>query len=144
MPVRNTVVALFAFALSLTTSAEAQRLSGGGHPEHYSLTLTPDLLTATFSGEETIDVVLDSPSKSITLNAAEIKFGEVKAYVLPVASYDYGKLGSQPTALNAIEADRHPQIATTTLDGSKEQATFTLRTSCRRGELCWRFGIRGF
>jgi aminopeptidase N len=135
MPVRNTVVVLFAFTLSLITSAQAQRLSGGGHPEHYSLTLTPDLLTATFSGEETIDVVLDSPSKSITLNAAEIKFGEVKAYVLPVASYDHGKLGSQPTALNAIEADGHPQIATTTLDGSKEQATFTFANELPAGRI---------
>jgi aminopeptidase N len=125
MPVRNTVLSLTALALSLTTGMQAQRLPGGVHPEHYSLTLTPDLQAATFSGEETIDVILDAPSKSITLNAADIKFGEVRAYVLPVASYDYGKLGSQPRALSAIEADKHPQTAATTLDESKEQATFS-------------------
>ena len=38
----------------------------------------PRSQAATFSGEETIDVILDAPSKTITLNAAEIKFGEVK------------------------------------------------------------------
>ena len=58
---------------------EAQRLSGGVRPEHYSLTITPDLAKATFAGQETIDVVLDKPATSITLNAAEIEFGAVKA-----------------------------------------------------------------
>ena len=135
MPVRNTVFALAAFSLFLTTAVQAQRLAGGVHPEHYSLTLTPDLMTAAFSGEETIDVVLDAPSKSITLNAADIKFGEVKAYSQPVASYDYGKLGSQPRPLSAIEADRHPQIATTTLDASKEQATFTFANELPAGKV---------
>jgi aminopeptidase N len=135
MPVRNTVLALAVFSLFLTISVQAQRLAGGVHPEHYSLNLTPDLLAATFGGEETIDVILDAPSKSITLNAAEIKFGEVKAYVLPVASYDYGKLGSQPRALSAIEADRHPQTATTTLDASTEQATFTFANELPAGRV---------
>ena len=135
MPVRNTVLFLAVFSLVLTISVQAQRLTGGVHPEHYSLNLTPDLLAATFSGEETIDVVLDAPSKSITLNAAEIKFGEVKAYVLPVASYDYGKLGSQPRALSAAEADRHPQTATTTLDPSTEQATFTFANELPAGRV---------
>jgi hypothetical protein len=120
MPVRNTVLTLAALVLSLTTTVHAQRLAGSVHPEHYSLALTPDLHAATFSGEETIDVMLDAPSKSITLNAIEIRFGEVKAYVLPTATYSYGKLGSQPKPLSPLEADKNPQIATTTLDELKE------------------------
>jgi aminopeptidase N len=124
-------------ALVLLTSAavQAQRLAGGAHPEHYALTLTPDLKLATFSGEETIDLVLDAPSKSITLNAAEIKFGEVKVYVMPVATYDYGKLGSQPRRLSPLEADRRPQIAITTLEREKEQATFTFADELPAGRV---------
>ena len=57
---------------------EAQRLPGGVRPEHYSLTITPDLKAATFAGSETIEVVLDAPTTAITLNAAEIEFSEVR------------------------------------------------------------------
>jgi len=44
--------------LSLATSvaASGQRLPETVQPEHYTLTLTPDLKAATFSGVETIDV----------------------------------------------------------------------------------------
>jgi len=135
MPVRNMVLAFAALALTLTTTVQAQRLASSVHPDHYSLTLTPDLQAATFSGEETIDLMLDAPSRSITLNAIEIKFGEVKAYVLPSAAYDYGKLGSQPKPLDALEADKHPQIATTTLDAAKEQATFTFPNELPAGRV---------
>jgi aminopeptidase N/puromycin-sensitive aminopeptidase len=76
---RRTVFPVFAFLLTAALAAHAQRLPGGVHPEHYSLTLTPDLKAATFTGEEAIDVVLDVPSKTITLNAIEIKFLSVKA-----------------------------------------------------------------
>jgi aminopeptidase N len=132
---RNTVLAFGLLALSLPITAQAQRLSGAVHPEHYSLTLTPDLHAATFSGEETIDLALDAPSRSITLNAAEIKFGEVKSYVLPNSAFAYGKLGSQPTPLDAFEADKHPQTATITLDGGKEQATFTFPNELPAGKV---------
>src|ERR1700704_5946870 len=123
MSFRSTVLALSALLLTTNFAAQAQRLPASIRPEHYTLTLTPDLRAATFSGEETIDLTLDAPSRSVTLNAADIKFGEVKAYRLPMATYDYGKLGSQPRSLGAFEADKRPQIATTTLDPGKEQAT---------------------
>ena len=62
-------------------SAHSQRLSDSVIPEHYALTLTPDLKNATFAGSEKIDVLLKQPSDSITLNAAEIKFASVTAEV---------------------------------------------------------------
>jgi aminopeptidase N len=135
MSVRHTLFVLAALTLSTTVAVEAQRLPGGVHPEAYKLTLTPDLKAATFTGSETIDVVLDAPSRTITLNAAEIKFGEVKAYSLPVAAYNYGKLGSQPVPLQPLEADKHPQIAAITLDDAKEQATFTFPNELPAGKV---------
>ncbi len=140
MLVRNAVFVVAAFAFSFTPLVQAQRLPMGVHPEHYGLRLTPDLQAATFSGEETIDLTLDAPSKSITLNAAEIRFGEVKAYVLPSAEYSYGALGSQPKPLSAMEADKQPQTAVTTLDAAKEQATFTFARELPAGKV--RLSIR--
>src|ERR1700733_3131446 len=135
MSVRSAVVAFSILVLTTNFSVQGQRLPAGVHPEHYGLRLTPDLQAATFSGEETIDLALDAPSKSITLNAAEIRFGEVKAYVLPSAEYSYGALGSQPKRLSAIEADKQPQTAVTTLDAGKEQATFTFAKELPAGKV---------
>jgi aminopeptidase N len=92
---------LFAAAALLATAATAyaQRLSNDVKPEHYTLTLAPDLKAATFHGEETIDVTLAAPSAAITLNAIEIKFGKV--------------------TING-------QTATVSLNEKNEQATFTV------------------
>src|ERR1700712_3058654 len=128
MSFRRTILALSTLLLTAHFAAHAQRLPAGVRPEHYRLTLAPDLHAATFSGEETIDVVLDAPSRSITLNAAEIKFGEVKAYRLPAKA-------SQPAPLDALEADKHPQLATTALDPGKEQATFTFASELPAGRV---------
>src|ERR1700722_17853046 len=135
MVVCRTLLVLAALAFTTTTAVEAQRLPGGVRPEAYKLTLTPDLKAATFTGSETIDVVLDAPSKTITLNAAEIRFGEVKAYVLPTAAYRYGKLGTPPVPVVPTEGDRQPQVATTTLDEAKEQATFTFANELPAGKV---------
>ncbi|HTJ30049.1 MAG TPA: M1 family metallopeptidase [Acidobacteriaceae bacterium] len=77
---RVTLAALFSCgAMLLPAALEAQRLPDTARPEHYSLTLTPDLKSATFTGKESIDITLTQPSSTITLNAAEIKFTSVTA-----------------------------------------------------------------
>jgi len=109
----------FLFAFFLTTTAltsYAQRLPGGVRPEHYSLMLTPDLKAATFTGEEAIDVVLERPSSTITLNAVEIKFSSVKA-------------GSQSAEVS--------------LDESKEQATFTFAQALPAGKVTLHISYSG-
>jgi aminopeptidase N len=95
----------FALAVSLalaTAPATAQRLPQTVKPEHYALTLTPDLKAATFTGKETIDVNVAEPVNAITLNAAEIEFQSV-----------------------TVSAGGSTQTATVSLDKDKEQATFT-------------------
>jgi aminopeptidase N len=61
-----TVSSFFAGAVH---QAQAERLSTSVTPRHYTLTLTPDLKAATFSGVETIEVTLTEATKSITLNS---------------------------------------------------------------------------
>ncbi len=61
----------------LCAVASAQRLPDNVVPQHYQITLTPDLKAAKFAGEETIDVRVLKPTATITLNSAEIEFGEV-------------------------------------------------------------------
>ncbi len=106
MSLRRTLLA--SFILLTSTFAQAQRLPGGVHPEHYSLALTPDLKTATFKGVETIDLTLDAPSATITLNAVEIQFTSVRA-------------GSQ--------------TAQVSLDPDKQQATFTFAQPLPAGKV---------
>jgi aminopeptidase N len=70
-------VVFFVLTLALLAAAEGQRLPGGVLPVHYQITLEPIFADNTFHGEETIDVQVLAPTASITLNAAEINFGEV-------------------------------------------------------------------
>jgi aminopeptidase N/puromycin-sensitive aminopeptidase len=112
---------------------EAQRLPGGVRPEHYSLTITPDLKAATFVGSETIDVVLVAPATAITLNAAEIEFVSVKAMVggQPMTKTNTGVLRSAQDDDSSSDA----QAALVTLDRAKEQATFTFAQALPAGRV---------
>ncbi|MGI4852861.1 MAG: M1 family aminopeptidase [Janthinobacterium lividum] len=96
------------FAALFALSATAQRLPADVHAQHYALHLTPDLKTATFTGAETIDVVLDRPSTTIILNSIELKISSVKA----------GK-----------------QTGTVAYDEGKEQATFTFPVALPAGKV---------
>jgi aminopeptidase N/puromycin-sensitive aminopeptidase len=103
--------ALAMLTFSSGTTAHAQRLPKVAIPEHYSLALTPNLKTATFSGSEVIDLVLAQPVDSITLNAAEIKFLSVT------------------TKVNGRELK-----ATITTDEEKQQATLAFEQTLPAGK----------
>ncbi len=103
-------VSLAAMLLS-QVSLHAQRLPTSVRPDHYKLTLTPDLKKATFTGDEFIDVTLNQPMSAITLNAAEIDFQTVTA-----------------------KAGGKEQTAKVALDKDKQQATFTFPAELPSGE----------
>ncbi len=104
-------MALCVLVLATSLSACAQRLPSTVVPAHYTLMLTPDLKAATFSGIETIDVVVKETTKSITLNSAEIVFKSV-----------------------SVTAAGKQQTASVRLDKEKEQATFTFSDSIPEGK----------
>ncbi len=103
------IPACLALCLALPITALAQRIPTNAHPEHYTLHLTPDLKAATFAGEETIDLSLDTPSPTVTLNAAEIRFQSV----------------TSSTGRGDINGRNIVQTATVSLDPARQQATFT-------------------
>jgi len=86
--------------------AQAQRLPNTVLPQHYTLSLTPDLKAATFTGTETIEVTLAQPTSSITLNQHDLTFQSVK--------------------ISAAGPKQTEQTATVSLDPEKQQATFTV------------------
>jgi aminopeptidase N/puromycin-sensitive aminopeptidase len=107
-------IAAAAFALLClfpALNARAERLSQTVKPEHYTLTLTPDLKAATFAGVEQIDLDLKEPSTTITLNSAEIEFQSV-----------------------TVSAGGNNQTATVATDKDKEQTTFTFPQQIAAGK----------
>jgi aminopeptidase N len=64
----------FVLLALLPALALAQRLPQEAVPEHYSLTFTPDLQKASFTGDEVIQVNILKPAHAITLNSAELEF----------------------------------------------------------------------
>jgi aminopeptidase N len=101
---------LLLLACVFASTASAQRLPTTVVPEHYSLWFAPDLEKETFRGRETIRVVVTEATRSITLNAAEIQFGEV-----------------------TITAGGRTQTAQVSLDATGERATFTVSEPIREG-----------
>jgi aminopeptidase N/puromycin-sensitive aminopeptidase len=99
---RVTFAAIATLGCIFLSTANAQRLPQSVRPEHYTLTLTPDLKAATFSGVESIDVTLAESTDHITLNAAEIAFENV-----------------------TVTTGSKQQRAAVTLDKDKQQAIFT-------------------
>jgi aminopeptidase N len=113
-PLARRTVACCLFACSIliaAANARAQRLPNTVLPQHYSLTLTPDLKAATFTGFESIDITLAEPTNTITLNAHDLTFQSVK-----------------------ISAQDKEQTACVSLDKEKEQATFTVHNQIPAGK----------
>jgi aminopeptidase N/puromycin-sensitive aminopeptidase len=133
MLLRRTLLAL-SLVFVFCGGARAQRLPGGVLPEHYSLTITPDLQKATFAGSETIDVVLDRATNAITLNAAEIQFGVVTARGASLVHPTHGDTTAMNGAPGQLGRDA-AQTAVVTFDPAKEQATVTFSQALPAGRV---------
>jgi aminopeptidase N/puromycin-sensitive aminopeptidase len=95
---------VFAVGLLACCTAFAQRLPGGASPDHYSLAVTIHFSDNTFDGDETIDLKLAKPTRTITLNAVEIDFHDVTVTA-----------GGQ-TQTAKISSDEKNEMATFTVD----------------------------
>jgi aminopeptidase N len=100
---------LFLLFLAATFAA-AQRLPAGVVPKSYTLVFAPDLTKATFAGEETIEVTLEKPGASITLNAAELEFQQAE-----------------------VTQGEKTQTAQASFAAEKEQATLTVAEPLQAG-----------
>ncbi len=115
------LAALLCLQLGISAFGHAQRLPTNVMPVHYSLALTPDLKAATFTGRETIDVVIKQPTSAITLNAIELN--------LQSADVQWG--------------DRHPLTGSVSYDTGKQQAMFTFPAAIPAGPATIRIRFTG-
>ena len=95
---------------ALAAPALAQRLPQTALPEHYRLTITPNLASATFAGDEEIDIRVTATTGIVVLTAAEIDFQDA-----------------------TISAGGSTQKAEVALDNQKEWATLRVPTALAAG-----------
>jgi hypothetical protein len=88
---RLTLLALL--FLTLTTGVQAQRLPQTVVPSNYKLSLDPDIAQQKFSGEETITVQLQQPTKEIVMNSLDLEISSAEA----VLGLDTATLPAQVT-----------------------------------------------
>ncbi len=101
-------LSLSASLLATTAFAAPGRLPIGVTPLSYDITVEPDATKLTFTGSETIAIQVAKPTRTITLNAAEIAISSVK--------------------LNGTIA------ATVSTDAKAQTATFTFATPVKAGK----------
>jgi aminopeptidase N len=116
--------AILCAAVLISAAVHAQRLPGVAIPQHYTLQLTPNLQTATFTGEETIDLTLAQATDVIVLNAWQLKFDAVTAEV------DGKSRGKSLTA-------------SVSLDNNLQQATFHFARKLPPGPVALKIAYSG-
>ena len=94
------------------TSLDPHRLPANVRPVRYTIELTPDLESLTFTGRETIEVRVTEPTSTVLLNASELSIGSVSASL----------------------ADGTTVGATATVDEQAERATITLAQELPAGD----------
>lgn len=96
----------------------ARQLPNTFTPEKYRLSLTPNLEKFTFEGHVAIDVNVNSAATEITLNAAELTFGQ--AYLIQ---------GETHISASSISTDEDAETATIILSSAADPGPATLSIS---------------
>ncbi|MCG2584012.1 M1 family metallopeptidase [Massilia sp. TS11] len=82
MPITATLLPRLALGLLLAHAtcvwATPSQLPGGVRPEHYALLLKPDAKALRFAAEADIRLVVERPTRSITLHALDLEIGAVR------------------------------------------------------------------
>ena len=73
---KRAVIAVSVLFVSL--GASAARLPQSVIPNHYAITIAPDLVAETYRGDEAIDVDVKEPVSSITMHAIDLDFRDVQ------------------------------------------------------------------
>ena len=97
-------------------SSSSSRLPDGVRPQHYVVTLEPDLTAFTFAGSEQVEVTIAEPTSSITLNAAE----------LTISSASVDTQGRESLTASKIEYDDAKERLTLHFPGTLPAGTATL------------------
>ena len=103
------------------TSPESFRLPANVRPVQYSIELTPDLNSFTFTGRETITVHVSEPTSTVVLNASELDI----------------------TSVSANLADGTAVGATASTDEAAERATVALAQELPAGDATLAFEFTG-
>lgn len=85
-------------------------LPGDVIPSHYDVSVTPNAAALTFKGHVAIDVAVAKPTRTITLNAAELVFGPVAltgVRAAPKVSYDADQQTATLTFAAPVAAGHH-------------------------------------
>ena len=107
-----------ASAVKLTTvPLVTSQLPRNAAPLHYTINAVPDAAKLTFAAQTSIDIIVKTPSKSITVNAAELAFKSVMIRG--------GKMAAKPAK---ITLDAEKQTATFTFDALLPVGSYTLDT----------------
>ena len=107
------VPAFALFAASLGVSAAAPDrivLPDGVVPEHYTLSITPDMAHLSFTGTVRIDITVRQATKTLTLDAADLTFKRVALQSTPVSptvSYDAGQETATIRFKHALKPGKH-------------------------------------
>ena len=100
----------------MAAGVQAQRLPPTAVPQSYSLHFTPDLLAATFTGEETIHLTLATPSSTVTLNSVDLLISDVQAGNASIATVpghaSYDTAQEQATLTFAVPLPAGPNTVT--------------------------------